>query len=161
MIGNDGKPVSSNKMFFLERPRLGDLLTRKGLVTSDQLSVALAESQESGELLGRVLIRRGYLFDHDLARILAEQLDLPYVDIAVVGVDRSVARMLSIEEGRRAAAIPVAVIRGRVRVVFADPCDETSRSIVDRYMPATYEAAVGELSLIESEWNRIELENRG
>lgn len=147
-------------MFFLERPRLGDLLTRKGLITLDQLRIALDESQESGELLGRVLIRRRYLFDHDLARILAEQLDLPYVDIAVVGVDRKVARMLPIEEGRRAAAIPVAVISGRVRVVFADPCDETSRSIVDRYMRDTYEAAVGELSLIESEWNRIELEQR-
>ena len=81
-------------MFFLERPRLGDLLTRKGLITLDQLRIALDESQESGELLGRVLIRRRYLFDHDLARILAEQLDLPYVDIAVVGVDRKVARML-------------------------------------------------------------------
>ena len=148
--------MSGNQTFFLERPRLGDLLMRKGLITSDQLSAALADSESGGELLGRVLVRRGYLFEHDLARTLAEQLKLPYVDIQVLGVDRNVARMLPIEEGRRAAAIPVAVIGGRVRVVFADPSDETSRSIVERYIPPEYEIAVSELSGIESAWSRIE-----
>lgn len=143
-------------MYFLDRPRLGDLLMRKGLITQDQLATALEECETLGELLGRVLIRRGYLFEGDLARTLAEQLELPYVDVQVLGVDRNVARMLPIEEGRRAAAIPVAVVGGRVRVVFADPSEETSRSIVERYIPPTYEVAVSELSGIESAWNRID-----
>jgi MshEN domain len=142
--------------FFLERPRLGDLLVRKGLITSSQLTEALAESEESRELLGRVLLRRGYLFEGDLARTLAEQLKLPYVDVHVVGVNREVAGRLPIEEGRRAAAIPVAVFRGRVRVVFADPSDEVSRSIVERYIPAdTYEVAIAEFSAIDSAWSRM------
>ena len=64
--------------------------------------------------------------------------------------------MLPIEEGRRAAAIPVAVVGGRIRVVFADPSDETSQSIVERYIPSGFEVAVGELSAIESAWQRFE-----
>lgn len=142
--------------FFLERPRLGDMLMRKGLITPDQLAAALADSDANRELLGRVLIRRGFLFEQDLARTLAEQMQLPYVDVLVVGVDRGVARLLPIEEGRRAAAIPVAVVAGQVRVVFADPSDETSRSIVERYIPPEYDVAVGELSGIESAWTRFE-----
>ena len=148
--------MSGSGSFFLERPRLGDHLTRKGLITSSQLVNALAESQSSDELLGRTLIRCGYVFEDELARTLAEQLNLPYVDVQVLGVDPGVARMLPIEEGRRAAAIPVAVVGGRVRVVFADPCDETSQSIVERYIPPEFEVAVGELSAIESAWRRIE-----
>ena len=142
--------------FFLERPRLGDLLTRKGLITPEQLTEALVESRAGDELIGRVLIRHGYVFEDDLARTLAEQLKLPYVDLEALGVDRGAARMVPSEEGRRAAAIPVAVTGGRVRVVFADPSDETARSIVQRYIPQGFEVAVGEFSAIESAWRRIE-----
>lgn len=153
--------MSGNDAFFSERPRLGDLLTRKGLITPKQLDDALAESRSSGELLGRALIRRGYVFEGDLARALAEQLDLPYVDVQVLGFDPVVARMLPVEEGLRAAAIPVAIVGGRVRVVFADPSDETSQSIVRRYIPGTFEVSVGVMSAIEATWRRIDRLRRG
>ncbi|MGH2935181.1 MAG: hypothetical protein ACRDL2_11820 [Gaiellaceae bacterium] len=146
----------TGEAFFLERPRLGDLLARKGLITPEQLTEALVESRAGDELIGRVLIRRGYVFENDLARTLAEQLNLPYVDLEVLGIDRGVARMIPIEEGRRAAAIPAALTAGRVRVVFADPSDETARSIVQRYIPQGFEVAVGEFSAIESAWRSIE-----
>jgi len=141
--------------FFLDRPRLGDLLLRKGLITADQLAAALVESRERGELLGRVLIELGYVFEDELARVLAEQLKLPYVNLEVVGVDRQVARLLPPTEGRRAAAIPVASIGDRIRVAFADPGDDTAQAIVRRYIPLI-ELAVGELSDIESAWRRLE-----
>ena len=142
-------------LFFVERPRLGDLLARKGLITSEQLADALIESRSAGELLGRVLIRRGLIFEDELARSLAEQLDLPYVNLHVLGVDTGVARMVPSAEGRRAAAIPVGIVGGRVRVAFADPSDETARAIVDRYLTAPYELAVGELSDIDRAWRSI------
>lgn len=141
--------------FFLERPRLGELLLRKGLITAEHLEKALADSRTSGDLLGRVLIRQGYVFDNDLARTLAEQLQLPYVDLQVLGVDVQVARRVPCEAGRRVAAIPVAEVGDRVRVAFADPTDETSRATIQQYIPV-FEAAVGELSGIEFVWQQVE-----
>ena len=140
---------------FVERPRLGDLLTRKGLLKPEQLMDALVESRFTGELLGRVLIRQRIIFEDELARTLAEQLDLPYVNLHVLGVDAGVARLIPPAEGRRAAAIPVGMIGGRVRVAFADPSDETAQSIVEHYVPAPYELAVGELSDIDRAWRII------
>jgi Type II secretion system (T2SS), protein E, N-terminal domain len=146
---------ASDDAFFLNRPRLGDLLLRKGLITAEQLSAAVVEGRTQGELLGRVLIRLGYVFEDELARTLAEQLQLPYVNLKVVGVDSSVARMLPAAEGRRAAAIPVALVGNRVRVAFADPGDDTARAIVQQYIPVM-DLAVGELSDIESAWRRVD-----
>src|SRR5689334_9557452 len=54
--------------FFLERPRLGDLLLKKGLITAEQLQTALTESRETGDLLGRVMIRQRFIFEDELAR---------------------------------------------------------------------------------------------
>lgn len=143
-------------LFFVERPRLGDLLARKGLVTPEQLSDALVESRSSGELLGRVLIWRGLIFEDELARSLAEQLDLPYVNLHVLGFDAGLARMIPADEGRRAAVIPVGMIGGRIRIVFADPSDESARAVVERYVSAPYELAVGELSDIDRAWRSLE-----
>src|SRR5512132_1743995 len=52
---------------------LGELLVGKGLVTKDELELALAEQAESGRLLGAILVERGFVSGPALAIALAEQ----------------------------------------------------------------------------------------
>jgi hypothetical protein len=52
---------------------LGELLVDKGLVTKDELEVALGEQSESGRLLGAILVERGFVSGPALAVALAEQ----------------------------------------------------------------------------------------
>ena len=58
---------------------LGELLLEKGLVSPDELELALAEQAESGRLLGALLVERGYVSGPALAVALAEQygVELP------------------------------------------------------------------------------------
>jgi hypothetical protein len=143
------------QQYFLERPRLGDLLLRRGLITKEQLEQALTESRASGDLLGRVLIRQRFIFEDELARTLADQLDLPYVNLRVAGFDRAVAAMIPSSEGMRIAAVPVAVLGGRIRVAFADPSDETAKAVVRQYV-GDFSLAVAELSEIELTWRSLD-----
>jgi hypothetical protein len=96
------------------------------LITEEQMTEALAETGQSGDLLGRVLLRRRWLFEDELVRALSEQLQIPSVNIRSSGVDHDAARMVSVEIGLRNAAIPIGFVSGRLRVAFADPCDETA-----------------------------------
>jgi hypothetical protein len=136
------------------RPRLGDLLLSKGMITDLQLKEALAESFAAGDLLGRVLLRRRWLFEDELARTLAEQLHLPYVNIRHTGFDMAVARLLPFETGMRFAAIPVCLLGDRARVAFADPCDEPAQQAVAAHL-AGFECVVAELSDIEQAWQTL------
>jgi hypothetical protein len=52
---------------------LGELLIDKGLVTKEELELALAEQSESGRLLGSILVERGFVSGPALAVALAEQ----------------------------------------------------------------------------------------
>ena len=52
---------------------LGELLVGKGLVTSEEFELALAEQSESGRLLGAILVERGFVSGPALAIALAEQ----------------------------------------------------------------------------------------
>jgi hypothetical protein len=141
--------------YFLERPRLGDLLLKKGLITQEQLDAALAESRETGDLLGRVMIRRQFIFEDELARTLADQLDLPYVNLRVAGFDRAAAAMIPSGEGMRIAAVPIGILGGRVRVAFADPSDETAKTVARQFV-GDFSLAVSELSEIELAWRSVD-----
>jgi hypothetical protein len=55
----------------IRRP-LGELLVGKGLVTREELDLALAEQSESGRLLGTILVEHGFISGPALAVALAE-----------------------------------------------------------------------------------------
>ncbi|MGZ6652486.1 MAG: GspE/PulE/PilB domain-containing protein [Solirubrobacteraceae bacterium] len=130
------------------RPRLGDLLLAKGMITDSQLEEALAESFAAGDLLGRVLLRHQWIFEDELARTLAEQLGLPYVNLRYAGLDNALARLVPFEIGMRFAAVPVCFHGDSVRVAFADPSDEPAQQAIKTHFP-TFHCAVAELSDIE------------
>ena len=52
---------------------LGKLLVAKGLITEDELELALVEQSDTGKLLGAILVERGYVSGPTLAVALAEQ----------------------------------------------------------------------------------------
>lgn len=54
-------------------PRLGDILSRRGLVDDNELTQALDEQASSWEVLGTILLRRGKLRAGDLERALRDQ----------------------------------------------------------------------------------------
>src|SRR3989338_475173 len=59
-------------------PRIGELLVSKGLITSQQLTVALEESRKTGELFGKILTNRGLVTQAELLGALAEQFGLTF-----------------------------------------------------------------------------------
>lgn len=135
--------------------RLGELLLSKGLLDNDQLSRGLLESRQTGETLGRVLVRHGSVFESELARVLAEQWSIPYVNLALIGVDRSALFLLPREIGVRYAAVPVRWVGTELRVAFADPSDTEAVAAVQQRLSAPIQPAIAELSDIDAVWRTM------
>jgi hypothetical protein len=136
------------------RPRLGELLIRKGFINETQLGWALAEAQRTKQLLGVVLLRERMIFEDELARTLSQQLSLPYINIRQVGVDAAAARLLPIEVGLAAVAIPVRVGSDGVQVGFGDPTDDQALNAVAEHLPRI-SIAVAEVSEIKGAWQAL------
>ena len=124
------------------------------MITEAQLAEGLRESQLSGDLLGRILLRRQWIFEDELARSLAQQLNLPYINLRNAGIDYALARILPVETGVRFAVIPIGVHRGSVRVAFADPCDNGAFDAVARSIDG-FDPVVAELTDIETAWRTV------
>ncbi|MHC4915008.1 MAG: GspE/PulE/PilB domain-containing protein [Planctomycetota bacterium] len=65
----------------MTRKRLGELLRDEGLVTDEQIEEALASQRKTGELLGEVLVRLGYVTEYDIAKTIVTQFGLPYISV--------------------------------------------------------------------------------
>jgi len=61
----------------MDTRRLGEILLARGLISEHDLVAALMLQQQTGELLGLLLVRVGALAEVDLLPVLAAQLDLP------------------------------------------------------------------------------------
>jgi type IV pilus assembly protein PilB len=105
--------------------RLGELLLQAQLVGYDQLLEALHLLQaDGGRRLGRVLVERGVVDERDVARMLATQQSLDYVDLRQVTPDPAAISLLDEQTARALTAVPIALDLDRVVVAVADVGDE-------------------------------------
>ena len=136
----------------IPRRPLGRLLLDRGLITKARLDVALDECARTGRRIGEVLADRGWVFENELARALAEQNGLTYVDIAATSVDPAAAGLLPRDFAEHFVAVPVRVMSsGTVLVAVADPSAvdvEVLRIAIGRDV----EVVVGDLSAIRNAW---------
>lgn len=61
--------------------QLGQILREKGLITQDKLERALEEQKNSGEFLGKILIKHHWVKEKDLLGCLAEQFGISFVSL--------------------------------------------------------------------------------
>ena len=141
------------------RPPLGAMLVRKGLLTKEQLDEALSERAQTGELLGQVLLRRGWIFEDELARVLAEQHELEFLNLRSVGVDRRLLSLIPADAGLRLRAVPVRhVDGGDILTAVADPNDRdgmTELTALVAQKARSLRLVVAEPSAIAEIWQRF------
>ncbi len=105
---------------------LGTLVFRAGLLTFEQGEDALREATSSGRRLGQVLLERGWIDERQLARFLAGQKGLEFVDLDSAAVDPEAAARLSEDSARVYRALPISSAGGAVLVAIADPTNESA-----------------------------------
>ena len=103
-------------------PALGALLLRDGALTVEQLEQALHDKETSGKRLGEILVDLGFVTPTQVSRVLAEQHELPFIDLVRETIDMGAAGLLGETLARRYCAIPVRFLAdGAVLVAVNDP----------------------------------------
>jgi hypothetical protein len=106
------------------RPSLASLMVEEGVATSEQLEQAVVEGQQSGERLGEVVLRHGWINEAGLAGLVARQWDLTFVALSMISVDDNARTLLSREVCDRLGACPVAFDDGVPLLAIADPNED-------------------------------------
>lgn len=118
----EGEPEIAGEGASIRVP-LGQLLVDAGLASQEQIDSALLEGSQTGERLGETLVRHGIVSEEDIAKSLALQWELGFVDRASISFDPSALALISREEAQRLEAIPTRVQDGHVVVAVAEPTE--------------------------------------
>ena len=103
-------------------PALGVLLVRGGAISAEALEEAIEAQQGTGMRLGELLVDRGLVTRAAVARALAEQHSLEFVDLGATPIDSDVAALLPSSLARRYGAVPVRFLDdGALLVAVSDP----------------------------------------
>ncbi|MDO8294196.1 MAG: ATPase, T2SS/T4P/T4SS family [Gallionella sp.] len=102
---------------------LGRILVNKGVISEDQLRIALQEQGKSHQPLGRLLIRLGFLSDATIRDVLSENLDQESIDLATVIIDPAALALIPKEVAQRYQLLPLSVdqIGCMLTLAIADP----------------------------------------
>ena len=98
---------------------IGQILIDQGILTEDQLRIALLEQTKSHVPVGRLLVQLGFVSEATLRDALSEKLGLQSVDLAHIIVDPTALKMLPRELARRYRMFPVALDRQARKFIVA------------------------------------------
>jgi len=85
--------------------QLGATLVESGYLSQLKLNEALSEQKRTGRMLGRVLIENNFVTEEQLAKVIATQQSLPYIDLRRYDVVPETVMKLTELQARRFHAI--------------------------------------------------------
>lgn len=108
-----------------EKIRIGDFLISQGLLTKEQLELALQEQKRTGRKLGRVFVESGFVSEMDIAKALGRQLHAPFIDLMAFQPKPEMVSLLPEAAARRYRAIVLDNEQDidMLMVGFSDPTD--------------------------------------
>ncbi|MBT7170322.1 MAG: hypothetical protein HN909_00975, partial [Phycisphaerales bacterium] len=105
-----------------QRKRLGEYLQEWGAVTAEGVNEAVAHMLEHNCRIGEAMVALDLVDEEDIAKALAVQYDMEYVDMNVVTVSASDMALIPDEMIKRYQVLPIGRDdQGRLQLAVTDP----------------------------------------
>ena len=101
--------------------RLGEILVKENLITSDQLKQALDYQQQHGGRLGSCLAKMGFISDDDITEVLSRQYGVPSINLKYYEVDPTVIKLIPQDTAVRYQLVPLSRVGSTLTIAMTDP----------------------------------------
>jgi len=98
---------------------IGQILISQGILTEDQLRIALLEQLKTHQPVGKLLVNLGFVSEATLRDALSEKLGLQSVDLTQIVVDSMALKLVPREFSKRHTVFPVALDREARKLIIA------------------------------------------
>jgi len=102
--------------------RLGEILIDEGVITKDQLNIALTEQKKVHEPIGKILVGLGFATEAIMRSALGEALEQDSVDLSRVVPDPDAIKMINSDTARKHKVIPLNYdpVRSTLTIAMSD-----------------------------------------
>jgi type IV pilus assembly protein PilB len=106
--------------------RLGDILVEQGLISMEQLEIALEEQKKRPTRLGQCLVTNGFITDNEIAHALHVQLGIDLIELRGMRIPQEIIGLVSGAILRKHSVVPYAFDpddTSCILLAMADPLD--------------------------------------
>lgn len=107
----------------LVRKRLGEILLEAGMISEDQLEMALIMQRETNKSLGQILIESKFVTESNIKDALELQFGISYVNIKNVKLTAELAGMVPENLMRQRQLIPISFVGNSLTIAMVNPQD--------------------------------------
>ena len=101
--------------------RLGEILIKENLITSDQLRQALEHQKAGGGRLGTCLMKLGFISDDEITGVLSRQYGVPSINLKYYEVDATVIKLIPQDTAIRYQIVPLSRVGSTLTIAMTDP----------------------------------------
>ena len=101
--------------------RLGELLIKENLITSEQLRQALDHQKANGGRLGTCLMKLGFITDDEITGVLSRQYGVPSINLKYYVVEASVIKLIPQDTAIRYQIVPLSRVGSTLTIAMTDP----------------------------------------
>jgi type IV pilus assembly protein PilB len=120
------EPSIKTKVEFGKKKMLGELLVDAGVITKEQLQIALEEQGRRNEKLGKVLVDLGFVSEDIVVSYLSKLLGIPCVNLDKLEVPQEVINMVPEFMVHKYLIFPIAKKDNVLTIAMADPLNLTA-----------------------------------
>lgn len=138
------------------KKRMGEILVELGVISPEQLQELLAEQQTAPQRrLGKLVVDRGHTNELVIARILASQLRLPFIELREGDISPDAPELLSAHLVRLHRCVPVRREEDSIVLAMANPMDLIAIEDVEHATGCRVEPVVATAAAIELAITRL------
>ncbi len=101
--------------------KLGEILVRENLVTSQQLREALEYQRDNGGRLGSNLVKLGMISDDVITAVLSRQYGVPSINLDLFQIEGDTIKLISHEVALKYSVLPISKVGATLTLAMADP----------------------------------------
>jgi type IV pilus assembly protein PilB len=101
--------------------KLGEILVRENLISSQQLREALEYQRTSGGRLGSNLVSLGMISDDVITAVLSRQYGVPSINLELFQIEDETIKLISQEVALKYSVLPISKVGATLTLAMADP----------------------------------------
>ncbi len=101
--------------------KLGEILVRENLITSQQLRETLEYQRANGGRLGSNLVKLGYVSDDVVTAVLSRQYGVPSINLDLFQIEADVIKLISEDVALKYSVLPISKVGATLTMAMADP----------------------------------------
>ncbi len=111
---------------------LGELLIERGIITHDQLQIAIAHQEKNGKLFGEILVELKFSTEKDIAQALTCQYGFPYLPLMNYEIDLDVLKAIPAEVCQKFCIIPIDKIGKSLTIAMSNPLNVSATEEIEQ-----------------------------